>query len=61
MKKFIVFLLVFVCVLYIGICYITGSLIESNLANSQKYIESFDAELLKGVKLSYYFKIIGTL
>lgn len=59
MKKFIVFLLVFVCVLYIGICYITGSLIESNLANSQKYIESSDAELLKGVKLSYISKSSG--
>lgn len=59
MKKFIVFLLVLVCVLYVGICYITGSIIESNLANSQKFIESSDAELLKGVKLSYVSKSSG--
>ncbi|SFS45149.1 hypothetical protein SAMN02910357_00823 [Succinivibrio dextrinosolvens] len=59
MKKFIVFLLVLVCVIYVGVCYVTGALIESYLANSQKYIESSNAELLKGIKLSYVSKSSG--
>ncbi len=59
MKKFIVFLLVLVCFVYVGICYITGYLIESNLANSQQFIESSDSELLKGTKLSYVSKSSG--
>ncbi len=53
MKKFIIVLVGFICVFYVGIIYITGSVIESNLADSQKFIETSDSPLLKGMKLSY--------
>lgn len=59
MKKFIVILLVLIGVLYVGVCYITGSLIESYLANSQEYIKASDSDILKGVKVSYTSKSSG--